>query len=214
MKGIRFTGTAKLKINGNDVADESGEILFTDYGLSGVAVMQLSRRYAYAVRQLGLKKVKAEIALDFMPEYSFGEVLNILEHRIKNLEFDKFENFMTGILQKRIYETVLKASGVAPSDCGGKLKDVKTVKSIVKNIKGFTLRVSGTKGFENAQLTCGGIPVDEVDSYTMESKLCKGVYIVGELVDVDGPCGGYNLQWAWSSGRMAGECAGKSLNAI
>jgi predicted Rossmann fold flavoprotein len=194
LKGIKFDGTLTV----NDTYKQSGEILFTEYGISGPPVFQLSR----VISQNGGGKV----TLDFMPEYSEEEILLFL--KMRKTPQRSLEEYFTGMLHKRIGQTLLKACGITPLSRMSDSLSEREMKSLAKMIKAWTIQAKGTMSWNNAQVTAGGISTSEVSPSSMESKKAPGVYIVGELLDIDGDCGGYNLQWAWSSGAVAGKHAG------
>ena len=194
LKGIKFTGTMRM---GEYIED--GEILFTDYGISGPPVFSLSSRY---------NKHKT-VELDLMSDYTEDEVLNLLYMRIGRNPDIPLESFFVGMLNKRIGQVLLKELGIAPLSRKACTLSEKELQSCVQGIKHWRFRITGTQSWNNAQVTKGGAVTEEFNPSTMESKLVKGLYAVGEVLDIDGDCGGYNLQWAWSSGIIAGRCAAK-----
>ncbi len=176
---------------------ETGELLFTDYGLSGPPVFSLSSRIGDA----GYAEV------DLMPEYAFGDVLELLRQRAERLADVPLEDFFTGMLNKRVGQALLKSTDTVPlSRKAGSLSE-RELKSITAAIKRWRFELRGTMSWNNAQVTKGGAVTSEFDPETMGSRLVKGLYACGEVLDIDGDCGGYNLQWAWSSGYIAGSCA-------
>ena len=192
LKGIKLN--ARVTIGDKS---ESGEVLFTDYGLSGPPVFSLS-----AV--IGDSRF-AE--LDIMPEYSYDDILDMLQARCAFLCDIELADFFTGMLNKRVGQTVLKRSGATPlSKTAAELK-LHDLKKLVSTIKKWRFHICGTMSWNNAQVTHGGAVTAQFDSGTMQSKLVKGLYACGEVLDIDGDCGGYNLQWAWSSGYLAGRAA-------
>lgn len=199
LKGIRQKGEFSLLDGKNIIVKEKGELLFTDYGLSGIAVMQLS---AYAVRCKSIERLK--IQADFVSELSFVELQGAITEFAKSGTVLKNENLLSGIVPKRLGEVILKNSGYdlssAPMDLSSK-----DIKIITDALKCFTFDLCGVRGFDDAQVTAGGADTDYFSPETMESKKVNGLYCIGELLDVDGLCGGYNLHWAWSSGRLCGE---------
>ncbi len=182
--------------------DESGEVLFTDYGISGIAVMQLSRYAGDVLRQGGA----AKLSIDFCPEFTFPELLDVLENRIyENPELTLEDCFCT-LLSKKLFYVILVRAGVAADiRCKNLSKDL--IKKICRGIKEFRLPIIQTKDFAMAQVTAGGVALSGVSASTLESKVRKGLYITGELLDVDGTCGGYNLQFAFATGILAGKAA-------
>ena len=177
----------------------SGEILFTDYGLSGPPVFFLS---AYMD---GHKTAE----LDLMPEYEYMEIRSMLSDRCAYLCDVPLEDYFTGMLNKRVGQALLKSVGIAPlSRLSGSLSGTE-MKRLAAAIKKWSFKIEGTMSWNNAQVTKGGAVTAQFNKVTMESKLVKGLYACGEVLDIDGDCGGYNLQWAWSSGYLAGTAAGR-----
>lgn len=195
LKGMKVNADVNLSINGTAVRGDFGEVLFCDYGLSGPPIMQLSREVE---RQSGEKI----ISLDLMWEYSFAQVCDILSFRATALRNRNLDEFLTGMLNKRVGQAVIKMCGLKLSDSVASLKtaDIKQIASIIKVMK---FKVTGTTGFENSQVTAGGLDTTQFNTKTMESKRERGLYCIGEILDIDGDCGGFNLQWAWSSAFCA-----------
>lgn len=194
LKGIKFTGTARM---GEFL--EEGEILFTDYGLSGPPIFSLSSRYDN----------HKEIELDLMSGYSEAELCKMLDARKYQNPYMLLENFFVGMLNKRVGQVLLKEIGIAPLSRESESLTYDEIKLCAKTIKHWKFKISGTMSWNNAQVTKGGVLTKDFDPLTLESKLVNGLYAVGEVLDIDGDCGGYNLQWAWSSGIIAGKNAVK-----
>ena len=171
-----------------------GEVLFTDYGLSGIAVFDMS---AYS-------KIGDTIKLDVMPSYSYDEVYDIINNRITAMPECEMENFFAGMLNKRVGQVFLKSIGIVPLSKKADNLTQKEIRNIAHSLKEWKFNICGTMSWNNAQVTRGGINTLEVNSDTLESKKQKGIFFCGEILDIDGDCGGYNLQWAWSSGYIAG----------
>ena len=197
LKGMKVNATATLTINDKKIRTDFGEVLFCDYGLSGPPIMQISRE----VERVSGKK---SIVLDLMPEYSFSAVTELLEHRTVVLRGRSLEDYLSGMLNKRVGQAVLKLAGRKLSDSVDDL-NASDLKKIASLIKGMTFEVLSTTGFENSQVTAGGISTDEFSEENLMSKRHSGLFAVGEILDVDGDCGGFNLQWAWSSSFCAAE---------
>ena len=199
LAGVRTEGHISLFIDEKEVTEECGELMFTAYGLSGIPVMQVSRFAAE-----GLAKRKTVTAkLDLFPELSeralYAEIIRRFE-RAKG-QYPS-EQALLGLLNHKLNYILLKEAGLEPTQIpNAKLEQA--AERFVKQVKQFTVIISDTNGFDNAQACAGGVSTEEL-TMQMESKLVPGLYIVGELADVDGTCGGYNLQWAWSSGYVAG----------
>ena len=190
LKGVKHFCTAHLYIDGKKVKSEYGEVLFTEYGLSGPPVFNLSREASVAVS----KGRNTEISLELLAD-SFSEVLKMLENRKKLLPHLEGENFLNSVINKRIGFEITKRC--------------KNLKEIASELKNYKHKVCGTMGFKNAQVTAGGVLCDEISSDTLMSKKVNGLYFAGEVIDVDGDCGGFNLQFAWSSGYIAGKSAAR-----
>ncbi|MBR6825207.1 MAG: aminoacetone oxidase family FAD-binding enzyme, partial [Oscillospiraceae bacterium] len=189
LKGVRCEAQVRY---GRTV--KRGELQFTDYGVSGPMIFELSRG-----------AVGGELEIDLLPDLTFAEVVSFLENRCAAMPNLKAEDLLTGLLHNRLGRTVLRGCGISLEQTCGQVTDFGRVASMCKSL---SLTVLGTMGMEQAQVTAGGIRTEEFHPETMESRLCPGLYAAGEVLDIDGDCGGYNLQWAWSSGRLAGELRG------
>ena len=198
LKGIRIDGAITLYVGGQPSASDRGDILFAEYGLSGTAAMAVSRFAAIALGEG--KRVEVSIsALDMSHEAA----LSLLKARVMRMPRRPLEDFLTGTVNKRLGQTLLKTSGAFPfSREAGTLVEAE-LSAIARNLVDFRLPVTGTRGFATAQVTAGGAAAEEFSPDTLESLRVKGLYACGEALDVDGPCGGYNLQWAWASGLFA-----------
>lgn len=202
MKGVRVRNVTLTLKGDKKIAGTSGEILFTDYGLSGIAAMELASQ---AQKYIDNVKRNPFTYIDFMPDKSFDELVLYLGNLCKIKGFCKIDNLLTGFLPKSVGIAICKASKLYNTEkLIDELKE-KDFRIIAEKIKSFPLEVSGTKGFVNAQVTSGGIKTSEINPETMQSEICADLYFAGEIIDVDGGCGGFNLQWAWASGMLAGE---------
>ena len=199
MAGIRTEAGVKLMAAGELLARDRGELQLTDYGLSGIPVFQVSRFAARALDQG--KRVTALV--DFMPSWDDGEAFGLLKKRASLLGHKTAEELFTGLLNKKLALVLIKLAGIKPSQKSGDLSP-KQLKLLLGQIKSYEAIVMSVNPFANAQVCCGGVDTGEVDAATMESRLHANLYLAGELLDVDGICGGYNLQFAWSSGMTAG----------
>ncbi|XCP83811.1 NAD(P)/FAD-dependent oxidoreductase [Roseburia hominis] len=204
LAGIRVHGKVSLYIEGRLAADDTGEIQLTGYGISGIPVFQVSR---YAARGLKEQK-KVRAVLDFMPDFDDSAFETFLDERIENGSGRKMEQFFTGLFHKKLAGVLLKRAQISAEKCAGAL-DAREKQRLLQAVKRFETAVTDTNSFENAQICAGGVNTREVSSADMQSLLVPGVYFAGELLDVDGICGGYNLQWAWSSGYLAGKGAAR-----
>ncbi len=215
LKGVRARGSVSLYEDGKKRAEEYGEIQFTGTGVSGICVFDLTR-FMEAPRPSSKSKRKKktnesdengsyghkyEIHCDFVPEKSETELTELISEGI----FSKnrtLEEVLTGFLNDRLAAVIAEMTDSDNMDI--KITDTARI------IKNFIISVSHTRGWEEAQVTCGGVRRQEINPLTMESKLVPGLYFCGEVVDVDGRCGGCNLQWAWSSGMIAGRRKGEN----
>ena len=200
-KGLRIKGNVRVYVNDEEIQRIYGEVLFTDYGLSGIASMDAQRllcRY--------LKNEKCSVMIDFATFFNEEDLADKISAVIKNNPELKCENILSGFVPKKIGQGLIKCLYIKNYAKAATLDEI-TIKRLSHLMKNFKIYVTGSKGFENAQITCGGADVKEFDSETMQSKIIKGLYCAGEILDVDAPCGGFNLQWAFSSGMCAGNSA-------
>ncbi len=182
LKGVRANCHVQVLHGGQLHAQSTGELQFTEYGLSGPVLFEVSRDVCQGAGDWICR-------LDFLPEKDERWLKNALQNKL-NRGIDRQE-LLTGILHNRLGKVLLQAAG-------GDLD------AICRMVKGFEVHITEPLGMDSAQVTAGGAVTSEFDEKTMESKLVHGLYACGEVLDVDGDCGGYNLQWAWSSGRLAG----------
>lgn len=204
ISGVRTDALVSIWADGEKLACEQGELQLTDYGISGIPVFQVSRFAAVALSRGA--KVKAE--LDFYPELGRKELGRFLRERRQLLGERTAEGFFTGWFNKKLALLFLRLAGISPDRKTSQLTETQ-LSELARLIKQFETEILETNPFANAQICCGGVDVREIDPHTMESKKKKDLYLVGELLDVDGICGGYNLQWAWSTGALAGIHGGR-----
>ena len=209
VKGLRVDGTVSFCLDGAPVASETGEILFTEYGISGPAVMQVSRAAGDWERT---KKGVLTAHIDLLPSISAETLAKKIEGRKNQFKNRPLEDFLTGLLHKRIGQTVLRAVKATPlTRLTGTLTDEECA-AIASGIKDWKLTVTGTQGFGGAQVTAGGIDTADFEPYTMESKKHPGLFAAGEVLDVDGDCGGFNLHFAWASACAAASAMSARLS--
>jgi predicted Rossmann fold flavoprotein len=199
LKGIKTVAKASLLDANRIVATASGEIGFTDYGLSGIPVLNLSRHVHPFLRS----GQKLFLELDLYPEKTDQELLRFLEERFRLLHYKKVAEALVGMLNKRLASVLLSLTGIN-ENLDAELVGGADIRRFAGLLKSWKTEVIGTKSWSEAQATAGGVNTDEVDPQTLESKIVPGLYFAGEILDIDGDCGGYNLQWAWSSGHAAG----------
>ncbi len=205
LKGIRAQGNIFMTLDGKKIGQEKGEIQFTDFGISGIAVMQLSS----AASALTAKGKKPLIHMDFVPEMTEKELFSFLSETAK--VGGTAENLLSGIVPKRLGQVIMKASADKPLTCSCKELTKAEISKAVQNLKDFTVEITGARGFDSAQVCAGGIKCSEFDSKTMMSLITENFFAAGEVLNVDGLCGGFNLQWAWASGIIAGKAAAERI---
>lgn len=200
LKGVKFIGSAAVGIDHKELRREMGEVLFTDYGISGPPIFQLSRK---AGEQLQSGR-KPWIEVDMFPGHSREELSNLLRIKLGYQPQKPLDFSFVGLINKRLIPVILREAGI--EDIKKQCQSIKTdeFENIVNILKGWRFQVTGTNSWPDAQVTAGGIDVNDIDPGTMESKLIPGLYFAGEIMDIDGDCGGFNLQWAWASGYIAG----------
>ena len=199
LKGVRANCCISIFKDDQLYAKSSGEIQFTDYGISGPVVFEISRDVCFG-------KGEWYAHIDFLPQYTEGQLAKALSAR-KNTELTA-EELLTGILHNRLGRVLTRAAGLRDQTLICDIDD-SVLNRLCEMAKSFRIELTEPMGMDSAQVTAGGIITDDFDPNTMESKLVPGLYACGEVLDIDGDCGGYNLQWAWSSGRLAGLSAGK-----
>ena len=197
LKGVRANASLRLCRGRDTVAASQGEVQFTEFGVSGPAVFELSRAAA-------TEKGPLTIHLDLLPQLSAADIEALLRRRIASTQALTAENLLAGMLHNRLGRTILRYAGYSLTDSVASLSAA-DLKKASEAIKCFSLPVVGVLGFDGAQVTAGGIRTSEFDPATLQSRLVPGLYAAGEVLDIDGDCGGYNLQWAWSSGHLAGQ---------
>lgn len=177
-----------------------GELQFTEYGVSGPVIFTLSRAVSTG-------EAPSRLTLDLLPDTTQAVLCALLRTRCTSMPALRAEDLLTGMLHNRLGRTLLRSCGYSLEAPCGSLDDAALAR-IAQAVKAFPLAVTGVMGMDAAQVTAGGIRTSEFDPETMQSRLCPGLYAAGEVLDIDGDCGGYNLQWAWASGRLAGELRG------
>ena len=206
------------------VAEDLGEVQFTDAGLSGICVFNLSRSITYTGNMKEGRNEAYEIRVDFLPEETEEQVGELLKHRREWLRGQTADALRSSVVHDRLVEGLLRRVELAPLTivCDGEsslvwpeAEDVtdRQIRGLAALLKGWRFAVEGTKGWNDAQVTAGGVCRNQVDSVTMESLVQSGLYLCGEVLDVDGRCGGYNLQWAFASGWTAGLNAAAAVTA-
>lgn len=210
LAGVRADARLDLYIDDSLKTTEAGELQLTDYGISGIPVFQLSRHVGYALKE----QEKVKVAADFLKDYEKKELVTWLSDKRNRMRAEvssdaltdmTYEDFFNGIVHKKITHVLLKECGFKPTESVNTLSNNK-IKDFVTKAKHYEFYVTATNSFEQAQVSAGGIPVSEINP-DLSSKFQKRLYFAGEILDIDGKCGGYNLQWAFSSGAVAGKHA-------
>lgn len=200
--GVRAEADILLYSSGRILAKERGELQLTEYGISGIPVFQLSRIAAYLLKE----QKEVEIHINLLPDYDENALEQLYQSRLMLQGGRTVEEFFTGMLNKKIMQLFCRLAGLHPSQ-PMEQADERAVRKVFSLCGDWKVTVTSTNPYENAQVCAGGVPLDEITE-RMESKKVPGVYFAGEILDVDGKCGGYNLQWAWTSGFLAGKYAG------
>ena len=199
LKGVRANCHVKILKDGAVFNESIGEIQFTELGISGPVVFEISRDVCH-------EKGTWTARLDFLPEWEESVLSQELQRRRRSAL--PMEELLTGILHNRLGRVITKAAGIKGKQFAKELSNYEQ-QEVCRCVKTFELPLTEPLGMDSAQVTAGGVCTDQFDPNTMESCLVPGLYACGEVLDIDGDCGGYNLQWAWSSGRCAGLAAGK-----
>lgn len=206
VSGVRTDALIRVRKEEKYIAGERGELQLTDYGISGIPVFQLSRQVNYILR----KQKEVEVTIDFLPDYS-PEKYRALQNGRRLLQNGRtVEEFFTGMLHKKLMLQFIKMAGLKPGE-PMETADSSAVERVYGLCREWRLHVNGHNSYDNAQVCAGGVPLDQVTE-NLESRRASGVFFAGEILDVDGRCGGYNLQWAWCSGYLAGKAAGLTKN--
>jgi len=203
ISGIKFDYAAEVLVGGKPLASAAGEILFTDYGISGPPILALSRT---AVEHLHLGE-SVTLRLNLINYLSRAELEALISQRLQQQSHKTLIFSLVGLINKRLIPVLLKEAGIGDVYKPAGQVTAAERNAIIDILQDWRFAVTGANTWQQAQVTAGGVNVREVNQKTMASKLVPGLYFAGELLDIDGDCGGYNLQWAWSSGYVAGVSA-------
>lgn len=193
-QGVRILGDVKLISNGKTLRRETGDIIIADYGITGSAVFQISANALKLLKDTG----KSIVEVDFLKDFTFEELKEKILKLISEFPKRSIESLLKGFINHKLITYILKYSNIDKNKKSGEISKTENEK-LIKNLKGFPFTVLGAKDKENGQFTCGGVSTFEVDNKTMESLIVKGLYFIGEVLDITGDCGGYNLHWAFAS---------------
>lgn len=197
--GVRTEGTVSLYVNKKLMGADTGELQITEYGISGIPVFQISRHASKAL----FHKLPVRAEIDFLPDISEETMLSVLRYKKEKNEKTCIFDVLLGIFNKKLIPCLLKNAGIDFKLKICELNEQKLEK-LISTCRHFPLTISGTNGFEQAQVCAGGVRLSEINASTMESLCCNDLYLAGEILDADAVCGGYNLQWAWATGYLAG----------
>ena len=202
--GVKVVGIAGLYSKNKLVLQDSGDILFTKYGISGPPILQVSRT---ALEYLKDGK-DIELRISIIHTKTGEELKTYLYERFENNSKKTIQESLVGLINKRLIIPILRELNIDKDKTVNSLSEDE-VDKISQILTNWSFKITGSQSWGQAQVTAGGISTNEINNNTMESKLVKGLYLIGELIDIDGDCGGYNLQWAWSSAYVAGKDATK-----
>lgn len=204
VSGVRAQGTVSAYIDGKKIAEDTGEIQFTDYGLSGIPVFQISR---YLSKGLYEKK-KVEIKINLLPDFDNIQLIDEINYRRSIGAAIPVTALLNGLVNQKLADMILDKAGIDKSMYASSVS-VEEMSKIRDLLQEITVTVTNYRDFEFAQVCTGGIPTSDIDTETLESKFANNVYFTGEILDVDGICGGYNLHFAWATGFIAGKAVSK-----
>jgi len=201
--GVKFVGTAEILYSGKTLASDRGDILFANYGISGPPILQISRKAGELIKH----NKKAILKISIIDSMKKSELDDLLARRFANKPARPLDLALVGLINKRLIPVVLKQAGVGDLKLPAGKVSAQDRNKIASILTDWRFNITGLRSWPNAQVTAGGVDTREVNPNTMESKLVPGLYFCGEILDIDGECGGFNLQWAWSSGYVAGASA-------
>ena len=201
--GVRTSSSVKILCDGKIISKDSGELQLTDYGISGIPVFQVSRYAAYALKDN--RKVEASVC--FLPGMKSEELIDEWNYRIsRNAGAVSVYDLLDGLFNQKLIGELIRKAGMTEKDVVT-MHSNEQMNALAKVIMDFRVTLTKVRDYEFAQVCAGGISADDLDVNTLMSQLVPGLFFCGEILDVDGICGGYNLQWAWSSGFVAGDSA-------
>ena len=203
LDGVKFVGTAEIIHNNKSLVSDRGDILFTDYGVSGPPILQISRQAGELLKA----GKEAYVKITIMDMMSRDELRAFLKKRFQVGSQKALDFSLVGFINKRLIPVVLMEAGIDDIKRPAASLSAPEQERIVDILTDWRFKIRGTRSWPSAQVTAGGVDTREIDQNTMESRLVKGLFFAGEIIDIDGLCGGFNLQWAWSSGFIAGQNA-------
>lgn len=208
LAGIKVEGTAEILEEDRSVAMEAGEILFTTYGVSGPPILQISRAAGESLRKGKIPYLK----LNILPDIPRRDLETHLERRLEEEQASKTLDFsFVGFINKQLAPVIIKEAGISDIKKPAGQVTPQEKERLLTILQDWRFEIKDTLPWSQAQVTAGGLNADEVDPQTMESRLIPSLYFAGEVLDIDGDSGGFNLQWAWASGFIAGTSAAEGL---
>lgn len=207
LSGVKAESRLTLIDKGQEIAVEEGELLFADYGISGPPVLQLSR-HASEILSAGREPI---VSIDLFPGLDPEKVRQLILEQVVLFPDREAQDLLNGIVNKKLIPILFKQSGLDKMTRLAKDVSPQIYDRVSAMLTAWPMKVTGTMGFAASQSTLGGVDLKEVDHRTLESTMIPGLYFTGEILDVCGACGGYNLQWAWSSAFAAAEAIASSL---
>ncbi len=202
LQGLRVEARVWVTVECRAIGESSGDVLFTSYGVSGPAVMAHSGAIAPV-----LKASEVQLHIDLFPDMTLDQLDQIIQRLSAGNVSRSVQDALVGLLPSGLIPVILQLAGISESSQTAEVPGAKQ-QDIAMTLKDLTVTVSKLRPFKEAQVTAGGLDSSQIDSQTLESKLAKGLYFAGEMLDADGDSGGFNLQWAWSSGYAAGKASG------
>jgi predicted Rossmann fold flavoprotein len=200
IEGVKIVGTAEVLSGNKSLIKDRGDILFANYGVSGPPILQISRK----AQELIKSNKESVLKISIIDDMTQKELNGFLGKRFKNMPEKSLDFSLVGFVNKRLIRVLLKQAGIRNLNKPVRELSTAEMHSISNILTDWRFKITGTKSWPSAQVTAGGVDTNQVDPFTMESTLVKGLYFCGEILDIDGACGGFNLQWAWSSGYVAG----------
>ncbi len=202
MAGVKTFARVTLSIENEPVADEEGDILFTKYGISGFAILDLSYRASYALSHYS----RVTLSLDLLPALTRQSLATHIEQMAKSIAQESLYDLMCGLIPHKLVKPLLLRANIPINRSCGNV-NAKMAKQIAYALKHWRFDVTDTHGYKHAEVAGGGVATDEIDAQTMESKRSAGLYFAGEVIDITGHRGGFNFHFAWASGFLAGKYA-------
>jgi len=201
MAGVKVESRVTLRTEGGKTIQKQGDVLFTSYGISGLAILDISR---FVMVEL-LKKKNVMLIIDLMPKMSQEQLLALMRKSLVKKSSKPLTIWLQGFINKKLILPILEPLKLQDETVGSLFSNVKNLELIVSKIKNFKFEVNGSRGYKGAEVATGGVNTKEINPKTMESKKHKGLYFTGEVLDVDGDRGGFNLHFAWVCGLRAGK---------